>query len=270
MLDGVSTPILATQAQQGDIYNKSNHVRLVSSVTGIGNTIALEASSTGWRVQSNTYTPAALTAYTPRVFNNSASCGTPTSLYVSSIAPTSVTINWTAAGVSNYTYYLKTSGSSKYTVYGPYTYKPVTFTGLSSGTTYNFKVAGNCANGTWGISSSITFTTPVPFVPTNTSDTIAVSDGGSITGVSEQQNAICQVSISPNPVKAGQEISLEGVPEKTQISIYSLDGKMMFTEKVSNSSTKFILPTTLPPSIYIVNLKSENGFTENKRLVVTE
>jgi len=270
MLDGVSTPILASQVQAGDIYNRNDHVRLVATVYSNGNRQVVESSVTGWRVQYNSWTPSQLSSYTPRVYNNSASCGTPTSVYAYSITASSATFNWTSSGAASYTYYIKTSSSSQYTTYGTYTYKPVTFTGLSAGTTYNFKVASNCSNGTWGISSAISFTTPTSFAPSGSNDIIVVSDGSTTTGISEEQNAINQVSIFPNPVKAGQELSIEGLPEKSTLTIYSIEGKQITIAKANGSHTKLKLPSDLPPSIYILKITTEKGWKENRRLIVTE
>jgi len=270
MLNSISTPILASQVQAGDIYNRNDHVRLVATVYTNGNRQVVESSVTGWRVQYNTWTPSQLSSYTPRVYNNSASCGTPTSVNVYNITASSATFKWTSSGATNFTYYLKTSGSSQYTVLGTYNYKPVTITGLSAGTTYNFKVAANCSNGSWGISSVISFTTPTSFSPSYLSGTLIVSDGNTATEINEEQSQISQVLISPNPGKSGQEISLRGVGEKTVLSIYSLEGKLMFTEITTNGNTKLNLPINFPASIYILNLKSEKGFTTNKRFVITE
>ncbi len=270
MLDGISTATTPSLVQQGDIYNSSGHVRLVSSYSSsTGNTTVVESSGRDWRTSYYTYTPAQLSGYTPRVYNVFI-CNAPTSPYVSSITASTATFNWTSTGAVSYNYYIKKSTASTWTLLSGYSYKPVTLGNLSAGTTYNFMVSSNCGSSSSNPSSVVTFTTASAKNEGGFEGSITVSDGNITAGIGEEQNAISQVSIFPNPVKIGQEISLEGLPEKVLISIYTVDGKLMFTKATTNGSVKLKLPTNLPASIYIVNLKSDNGFNENKRLVMAE
>lgn len=268
MLDGISNQISASKVQPGDIYNRKDHVRLVSSYnSGNGKVTVVEASGRDWRTSYYTYTPMQLSGYTPRVYKVLA-CSAPSSVFASSITASSAVLNWTASNANSYNYYLKKSSATSYQTYNNNTNKPLRLSGLSPNTTYNFMVSSNCSSGTSEKSSVYTFKT-------------AKSSGNSYTKETSPnfvENAVIPTdtdlssmfSLFPNPTKQGSEISITGLPAKSILSIYTIESKLLTTVVCQPGNSKIRLPSFLTPSVYIVNIKSDNGWTYNHKLIITE
>ena len=69
-LPSISTSIASSSVQPGDIFNiVGNHTRLVETNNG-GSITVMEASGTDWKTAYHTYTPAQLSSYDPRCYNN--------------------------------------------------------------------------------------------------------------------------------------------------------------------------------------------------------
>lgn len=106
---------------------------------------------------------------------NTNSCGTPTGLSASQLAPTNATLNWTAvSGANSYSVkYKKTSLSTWTTISSTTTSKSIS--GLTASTSYQFQVQAVCSN-TGVYSAAASFAT---LASTSTSSTITVGNGTS-------------------------------------------------------------------------------------------
>ena len=84
------------------------------------------------------------------------SAGTPTNLHTTNIAATTAKLNWNAvAGATQYTVEYKLSSAVTYTVFGTFTTKYKTITGLMANTSYDWRVNADCSP----MSTPISFTT---------------------------------------------------------------------------------------------------------------
>ncbi|MEI6575120.1 MAG: fibronectin type III domain-containing protein [Bacteroidota bacterium] len=201
-------------------------------------------------------------------FNTTYSCLTPYSIYASPITKTSAVLHWTAQNATSYNYYLKPSYSSTYTIYSNNTYNPVQFNGLSGGTTYNFKISSNCLGGTSPISSVYSFTTPTMLLPDSSVGEITISDGSTALLVPADTTPIGEVRFSPNPIHAGEELSIEGIQAKTTLSLYSLDGRLIRSIQANENIKLFHIPDGLSASIYFLKVETLKGNIYFKKLVV--
>jgi len=89
-----------------------------------------------------------------------ASCGIPTSLNATQIAQSSATLTWTAvAGATKYTIRRKRSSSSSWTTISNISNTSYNLSGLSSCTSYDFKVQAVCSSNSGSYSGTFTFST---------------------------------------------------------------------------------------------------------------
>jgi stage II sporulation SpoD-like protein/fibronectin type III domain protein len=225
-----SLPIYLTNLLSGTTYNYK---------------LAAYCSSYGWTSYSSVY------SFTT---SSSSTCTTPYSLFVSAISSTSVTINWTSPGAVSYNYYLKPASQSSYWSYPNYTYKPITFSGLTPSTTYNFRVSSNCSSSTSSQSSVLTFTTS------------AFRNG-------ENQNPDDNISlsgeyftVSPNPIKSGGSVKFESRIRPKEVSLNSIDGKILSRKSITENS--FEIPSAISPGIYFLKAIFEDGNTSVVKVVI--
>jgi len=94
-------------------------------------------------------------------------CNVPGNLGVSNINTSSATVSWGAvSGAFNYSVEYKLSSASTWTTMNPMSATSYNFSGLSSGTTYEWRVKTNCTSGTSGyIASSFSTTSPACNAP---------------------------------------------------------------------------------------------------------
>lgn len=76
-------------------------------------------------------------------------------------------------------------------------------------------------------------------------------------------------SAFPNPIEAGQELSIEGLSENSIISIYSLDGKLIGSINCSENNTlKYKIPSELQAAVYMIKIETDSGDVAFKKLIV--
>lgn len=214
-----------------------------------------------------------LTAYSPVysfTTSSASSCPQPSGIYLSSLTGTSATLNWTSSSAISYNYFLKPSYQTSYWVYSNYNYKPITFSGLRPSTTYNFIVSSNCSGITSLQSPVYTFTTPayrLSSEATSPGSKKNSPEGTYMLSVPDETIFHNDISLFPNPISSGQELSIEGIPENSNILIYTSDGKLIGSLR-QISQFKFSLPDKLPASLYMIKIITANGNTVFKKLIV--
>jgi hypothetical protein len=119
-----------------------------------------QGTSYDWRV--NAVCGSGTSAYSSASFATITPCGTPGSLSTSNVSTTSATLNWSAvAGAIVYNVYYKPSSSGIWNQVSDSVFSnSYVLTGLSEGTTYNWKVSATCIAGT-GNEVTSQFTTPI-------------------------------------------------------------------------------------------------------------
>jgi pimeloyl-ACP methyl ester carboxylesterase len=145
----------------------------------------------------------------------SSSCNTPTGMQTTNIAQTTVNISWNpVADVQSYSLQTKVSPSGSWTDTNPLTFTGTsrTITGLSAGTTYEWRVKANCTNGNgsnW--TNGVQFTTLVATCQTptglqinNITQNTADLSWGSVSGATGYQ---VQFNLNNNWTSIGSPVS---------------------------------------------------------------
>jgi murein DD-endopeptidase MepM/ murein hydrolase activator NlpD len=230
------------------------------NVSGTSFTLSGLAPGTGYNYRMRTYcTSGNYSNYTGTysfTTTSSSGCQQPFGLYVSSISSTSVTINWNSPSANSYNYFLKPASQVSYWSYYNYTYRPITFSGLQPGTTYNFKLSNNCSSGTSSASNVLTFTTSSFRMYGN--DNEIETNTPTLSGD--------DLILSPNPVQAGGLLMIESVRLPKEASLYSIDGKIISRKIIDTNS--FEIPSTISAGIYFLRAEFEDGNTSTGKVIV--
>ncbi|TNE53716.1 MAG: hypothetical protein EP338_10735, partial [Bacteroidetes bacterium] len=125
----------------------------------------LSASTTyNWRVRTNCSSGNSSYVTGSNFTTSSAPvvCNAPSGLSTSAIGETTATLSWNAvSGANNYTVQIKTSSSSSWSSLSASS-NSLNVTGLTAGTTYNWKVNTNCSSGSSASTTGSNFTTDTP------------------------------------------------------------------------------------------------------------
>lgn len=88
---------------------------------------------------------------------------------------------------------------------------------------------------------------------------------GSVAGITENKNAICQLSIFPNPANNQLNINVTGVKNKAQVDVYNVIGSKVKTlTNVDFSSNQTIDISSLADGQYILKITSSNTVLSRK------
>ena len=113
-----------------------------------------------WQVKTDCSAYSAAASFTTGSVSVPTTCSNVASLSSSNITTSSASLSWGAvSGASSYTVQYKTSTSFTWGTLGTYTGTSTSISGLTSSTTYNWRVKANCATGYSSVSS---FTTAAP------------------------------------------------------------------------------------------------------------
>lgn len=193
-------------------------------------------------------------------------CGIPANLSASSITSTSATLNWTAAqNASSYTIQYKATSSTTWTTTTSTT-NSKSVTGLSSNTSYDFKVMSTCSSGSSVYSTVKSFQTLAPSPVTLTLGTGTTAYSGH-PYASSFMDELSQYIITKNELVAAGWTSQ--TPELRsiafQVSTNSTTPLNSFTVKVSHTSassysgTNFLAGNTTV-STYTGTITTVNGW----------
>ena len=115
-----------------------------ATVYNLGNLSASTAYN--WQVKTDCSGYSTPGAFSTTSGGGGSSCNPPANTQTSNIGTTSANLSWgIAAGASSYTVQYKTSGSSTWLTAGTTSNTAYNLSGLSSGTTYNWKIKANCS-----------------------------------------------------------------------------------------------------------------------------
>lgn len=160
----------------------------LSPVTGTSTSLTGLLSSTtySWQVKANCSDYSASINFTTL---QSSGCSAPINLTTSNITNNSALLSWSAvSGATNYTLQYKLASSNVWITLITLTQTSITFNGLASSTTYNWRVKANCSD----YSSAATFTTlsssncstPTGLTTSNITSTSALLSWGAVSGAS--------------------------------------------------------------------------------------
>lgn len=76
------------------------------------------------------------------------------------------------------------------------------------------------------------------------------------TGIIENNNGI-SISIIPNPSNGMTQVVVNGLKSNADLSIYTLEGQLIYQEKVTGNSTTQLDLTNMPTGIYMVRISNE-------------
>jgi len=79
-----------------------------------------------------------------------------------------------------------------------------------------------------------------------------------------------QINVYPNPVYSNEAFNIDlsfGEKKDIRISIYSLDGKLMYTKKYDEVSTKVITKSINSIGTYLILIESPNEITTTKIII---
>ncbi len=74
------------------------------------------------------------------------------------------------------------------------------------------------------------------------------------------------IAVYPNPFVS--QLVLSNMKSISQISIYNMEGKLMYTENVNGATIKSINAAWLPEGIYIVSFFNENGMNVSRTKII--
>ncbi|PHR30428.1 MAG: hypothetical protein COA38_10275 [Fluviicola sp.] len=134
-----------------------------------------------------------------------------------------------------------------------------TVSGLSQQTTYEFKVKATFIGAGGG---SIGGTNSSPFSTCASGSTTAII--GRPKNLGSNLEIGDQVIIAPNPFSETLNIESEGI---NSISIHSLSGEVVRTQKLTEPIDQISLRTDLSPGIYFVIIHSINGNTSSHKVI---
>jgi hypothetical protein len=194
-------------------------------------------------------------------------CAVPTGLTAASITSTSATVSWTAAsGANSYDVDYKTTASSTWTSAAAGTTSlSVNLSGLSSSTTYDWRVRTNCASGSSSYASS-QFTTAAPptgclaayeanetqataaAVSTNTAISAAIGSGTDKDWYSFTLSATSNLSIS-----------LTNLPGDYDLILYNSAGTELARSENSGTTSETITQSGASAGTYYVQAFGYNG-----------
>jgi len=198
------------------------------------------------------------------------SLGKPTAYNVSSPGGTYASLSWSSVSGAT-SYYVQYSTSSTFSTNvvnlptnstNPYAY----ISGLTKNTTYYWRVAAQTSAVGGLYSNTVSFKTAALRPSVDPNEVMLTDD--------HQQsflNKEIQVDVNcfPNPIIAGELLTVSGVPKSSVVSIYSLNGVLILSQNNNDSNqVQFNFPQGLIGSTYVVRVETSNGKTFFKKLLV--
>ncbi|MEP6793542.1 MAG: fibronectin type III domain-containing protein [Saprospiraceae bacterium] len=244
-----------------------------------------------WRVKSNCPNGMMSEWSSPASFTTLCNtCNVPGNPLTTNVTTTTAKLNWIpVSGAQSYTVQKRLPNGTWYDVVGsPFMNPPVFLSGLSSNTTYEWRVRTNCGNGQYSNwTASISFTTngsvqgdlPVGLA-VNESKIVVLDEGDVIESVQRDEkgndhfeDSPSHLQITPNPANDFVHISfMQTLDVKvTGFILSDLSGQIVVTEKFEgrdiNEFTKEIDVNNLVSGLYILQVVTTTGLLTEKVMV---
>jgi hypothetical protein len=251
------------------LSSSSTWISAATSNAGLSLTLSgLNGSSTyDWRVKANC--SAGGSAYAQAQFNTSSLCTVPTGLATQNITTNSATLSWnSAADATSYQVEYKTSSATSWTTLSTNeTNTSYALTGLSAGTSYNWRIASNCLAGT-GNFASANFTTTAAVVCNDAYESNNTSKNAKTIALATDINASIGSSgdidwfrfTSPNTTATNVRVILNSLPANYNIYLY--DKNLVLLDSSANSGTTadtVIFNTLVKRATYFIQVRGVNG-----------
>ncbi len=251
------------------LSSASTWIVAASATTALSvNLTGLAASSVyDWRVKTNCSSATSGYAQSQFTTTSATACNTPTGLSTTAITTTSATANWVAvSGALNYTVEYKLSTASTWTVVAAATTATAqSITGLTAGTTYNWRVSANCSSAS-STTAQATFTTTslgcastydnasngtvagAPLIPFNTNITGLISP--------TNDNDYYKFVITTGGTAT---ITLTTLPFDYDIRLYSSNGTTQLAISQNGSTTSETITRTYTAGTYYIRIYGYAG-----------
>ena len=196
-------------------------------------------------------------------------CGTPTANAATAITTTTASGSWGAiAGATTYTVEWKTAAAATWTVSTGFTGTGVNFTGLTAGTTYNYRVYAVCASGTSAVSNTIAFTTTAAgggcTDTYETNETISTAKAIVVNG--NRSAKICSATdidwYSFSTTTAGGtrvRINLSTLPADYDVQLYNSAGTLLGSSAAGGTTSEQIIYNATTTGSYRVKVFGYGG-----------
>lgn len=197
-------------------------------------------------------------------------CNPPATLAISALTTTSVTLNWTAvASASKYAVdYKKTSTSTWTSASTGTTSLSKGITGLTSGTSYDWRVKTVCSTSSSSMYTVAQFST-VTVCPDQLESNNTLSGAK---GISIGVNVLAQIasgtdldyySFSNNTTQSNISISLSNLPANYDMKLFSPTGALLLTSQNTGTNTELINYNTNVIGLYKVQVYGYNKVYNN-------
>jgi hypothetical protein len=128
-------------------------------------------------------------------------------------------------------------------------------------------VKSYCNNSVSQESSVFTFTT-LATLKSNFPTEIFTLEKNTIQFIPSEKIEFKSINLFPNPVYAGQSISILGFEENIQFNLYSIDGKLIISKEIEESHVLVEIPNWISPSVYTVKVITQSGKIFSNKLIV--
>ena len=184
------------------------------------------------------------------------SCDAPSGLFANSIKPKRAKLNWSAvSGATNYTIEIRTVGGSWSSASTANT--NISATGLSNGTTYEWRVQATCSGSTsdWSVICSFT-----------AGDKNSGDCGNTRVIASEE------MKVYPNPASNVLHVDYRLADNTSaQLAIVDMYGRMISVQTVTYDVSNLSIDTqNLSNGMYLIRIENENGETQTQRFVISK
>jgi len=211
----------------------------------------LSASTTyNWQVKASCSTGySAANSFTTSTAAVTTVCNAPTGLTNTNVGSTSATLNWIgSSGATSYSVKYHKVGKNSWTNISGITATSRTITGLTAGSSYEWKVKSDC---------NVNFSTPLTFTAV-VGGMIAMEEGSTTTAL----------QLYPNPAQNQIHILVEGwaTSETGTADVYTVTGALL--KSISVKADDNVLETAgLSSGVYFVYVRKEGAETAVSRFV---
>lgn len=214
-----------------------------------------------------TYTYGEVEDYTINITASAPVCNAPTGLAVSALTSSTVTLSWSAvSGATDYTAQVKTSSASTWTDFAV-SGTSLNLTGLTEGTTYNWRVSTNCASSSSATTTGSNFTAPTS-APTcsdvyesnetrTAAKTIAVNTD--IIARIGSSSDVDYFKFTNTTAAKNIKITLTNLPFDYDLFLYNSSGTQLYKSENGSTTSETITYNGAPVATYYIRVIGYNG-----------